>query len=479
MTTKIRVNTKSLDGLRGCAALQVALGHIFMASSFGIDFIGGNAMPLFFLVSGFVMVLGYGQNKYCDSGGMIGECFCYPLDKMKCCGEKSSSESEGQPFALKEFFVKRIARLGPMYYTTNLAGLPLVLGSGALITGVLTLFLLTSWTGFEPFNGVTWTISTMTFFYLCFPLLIVRLQNMTTIKDFKVLSWKMYFLQIILFVVMSLMPDAGYEFWRLFPPCRLPVFVMGCCIGHIRLLSLKPSNNNANNSSLLAHEEEKHDELKSERTDSKLTLLLLETDCTTPTIIYVLIMFVGMALSGIGMEDFAWIIRMYCEPLLPILLFDWIIALTQPVPSTVISSTHSAQAPSLSYVQQALESRCVQFLGHISMSFYMVHELVLTYVTMLLHGEQSDDDEQAIGFGPSVYTILIVLTLSLILGWLCTEFIEIPVQKSIIRRCLPQKSQPENDPGFAQRGAVKQIDMLERLVDQQSDKHGNDSASKV
>ena len=58
----VRVDTSALTGLRGLAALHVALGHYGAFSEIGVDLMGGAAMPFFYLLSGFVMTLGYGRD---------------------------------------------------------------------------------------------------------------------------------------------------------------------------------------------------------------------------------------------------------------------------------------------------------------------------------------------------------------------------------------------------------------------------------
>ena len=50
--------------MRGLAALHVAVDHMFVSSRFQVDPAGGIAMPFFFVLSGFVMTLGYGQTTY-------------------------------------------------------------------------------------------------------------------------------------------------------------------------------------------------------------------------------------------------------------------------------------------------------------------------------------------------------------------------------------------------------------------------------
>ena len=55
------VDTASLDGLRGVAAVWVMVFHCFIYSPFPIDLQGSSIMPLFFLLSGFSLMLAYGH----------------------------------------------------------------------------------------------------------------------------------------------------------------------------------------------------------------------------------------------------------------------------------------------------------------------------------------------------------------------------------------------------------------------------------
>ena len=57
---KVRLDTSALDGLRGVAALHIALGH-YAANVAGVDIMGGSSIGAFYTISGFVMVFGYGQ----------------------------------------------------------------------------------------------------------------------------------------------------------------------------------------------------------------------------------------------------------------------------------------------------------------------------------------------------------------------------------------------------------------------------------
>jgi hypothetical protein len=197
-----RVDTAALTGMRGAAALHVAVGHYMSFSEMQLDGMGGAAMPFLsvprapirqpdgltvterralsaqlatlrrhtdsavvctrsYLLSGFVMTLGY---------------------------------SKGNKMNTRKFFQNRCARLLPVFYLTNLLPVLLLIISSAplaligwrsdalddasvpVLNAGLTLFAANSWlaplygiSGVMPINGVTWTITTMGFFYMVFP----------------------------------------------------------------------------------------------------------------------------------------------------------------------------------------------------------------------------------------------------------------------------------------------------------------------
>jgi hypothetical protein len=57
------VDTNSHVGLRGVAALWVMLFHSFLYSDISIDLQGSTLMPLFFVLSGFSLMLGFNGGK--------------------------------------------------------------------------------------------------------------------------------------------------------------------------------------------------------------------------------------------------------------------------------------------------------------------------------------------------------------------------------------------------------------------------------
>merc|ERR1719240_1546016 len=93
------------------------------------------------------------------------------------------------------------------------------------------------------------------------------------------------------------------------------------------------------------------------------------------------------------------------------LFFDWILALTDPT------------AKERSYVARFFRTRIMVFFADISMAIYLIHMLVLQLVGYIVNlGVQ--------GPGP-FWAILIVLPLTIFVGWLMTRFVEEPLAKLV------------------------------------------------
>jgi hypothetical protein len=214
-----------------------------------------------YLLSGFVMTLGYGQSAYADDG---------------CCGGGGAAAGV-KSFDRWKFWRNRFARLAPVYYITNLFFLSLLI-AGAMPGGVdgtaglhtvllgafLSIFGVNTWlypimdVGPPP-NPVCWTITTMSFFYWVFPCALPRMQRMTTQERSK---WIVifYWLQAVTYgagfawaatvPVLQLEPrnltdtprfyfdtNEGNGYWigRAWPVTRVMVFFMGCLAALNRL----------------------------------------------------------------------------------------------------------------------------------------------------------------------------------------------------------------------------------------------------
>jgi peptidoglycan/LPS O-acetylase OafA/YrhL len=173
----------ALTGVRFGAALLVLVGHASAIIRFSgpapfwhvcLSQLSGLGMPLFFVLSGFVIHYNYSQPVYAQA--LRGSC---------------------------NFFVARFARLYPMYFVVlcvdlffhghfdNWHGwamphglkvalasyLPLVQSWHYQIMGAYSLSFV-----FPPAVQVTWSISTEWFFYLCYPFLCIALARLRSIR---------------------------------------------------------------------------------------------------------------------------------------------------------------------------------------------------------------------------------------------------------------------------------------------------------
>jgi peptidoglycan/LPS O-acetylase OafA/YrhL len=99
---------------------------------------------------------------------------------------------------------------------------------------------------FWPVNGVTWSISTMGFFYFSFPFLDPRLQRGVPAGQERVTVICLYLLQatwpLLIGSIFFILTDPGmdtpmwYWFVRAYPLCRFPVFMMGCLAGKLMIM---------------------------------------------------------------------------------------------------------------------------------------------------------------------------------------------------------------------------------------------------
>jgi hypothetical protein len=84
-------------------------------------------------------------------------------------------------------------------------------------------------------------------------------------------------------------------------------------------------------------------------------------------------------------------------------------------------------------------SKPLQFLGEISMSFYMVHTLVLQALQELFFSLGWGDVPLAYHGKCPVWLALIGILLSLLLGWMMTEIVEKPVARCLVK-CTSQRA---------------------------------------
>lgn len=257
------INTTALTGMRGILSLQIVVFHALLFCKWRYNILGSTSMTFFFLISGFLLGLRDGKQKY------------FPTP---CCGELSKSWDKSR-FDGKHFYQRRMARTLPLYYLTNLMCIPLYVsslhtrttapcismmqsssytlyyiftlylcgvhrirsgyswvdpgGSGYVVYS-LTLFASTTWFGIPLcLNGPSWFVSTMWFFYWIFPSLLPQLQQYD-VKEKRRWIFIHFLIQLfggcaLVFIFTSIIPVPQWAFFigTFWPPSRLPVFIMG------------------------------------------------------------------------------------------------------------------------------------------------------------------------------------------------------------------------------------------------------------
>ena len=183
-------------------------------------------MPLFFLLSGYSLVLAYGRKDWSTK---------LPWEKL---------EDGERRFQYSHYFQNRFSRVGPLYYLTQILFIPayILLGghdahlyspSTLWCTILATITCTNTWfypLSRMPFMLTAWTINTLFFFYLVFPLLLPRLQKLTnnTIASSVVL---LHISQVLLFIHLLIWIPESYWIITSNPLLRLPVFIMGMLAG--------------------------------------------------------------------------------------------------------------------------------------------------------------------------------------------------------------------------------------------------------
>jgi peptidoglycan/LPS O-acetylase OafA/YrhL len=168
------VDMRAHNGLRGVLALWIMLFHCVFYSKLHelidvdrprINLMGSALMPSFFVLSGFSLAVCHGATLTPDGGLFTAEWWA----------------------GWRRFMQNRAARILPVFYLVTACAVPLTfLGHGwvnndtfsivsRVITNVLVIHMWTPVAG--SFCGPAWTVSTLWFFYVIFPIALPRLQR--------------------------------------------------------------------------------------------------------------------------------------------------------------------------------------------------------------------------------------------------------------------------------------------------------------
>jgi peptidoglycan/LPS O-acetylase OafA/YrhL len=236
----------ALTSLRFFAAFHVLLFHTqAMGAVFGplwfqkLSSIGYVGVSFFFVLSGFILVYTYA----------------------------------GKPVNARDFWRARFARVYPAYAFALLLAMPFFIftvqhaneiripfmafeAAHVKVAAALEILLLQAWVppAALSWNAVGWSLSVEAFFYLLFPLLLVRYGRLTRKQLFAIIvvCWLASNLISIGYTVLRpdgiINPDANvYTSWmnavKFFPVARLPEFLMGMAAGFIFLGSTRNHRN--------------------------------------------------------------------------------------------------------------------------------------------------------------------------------------------------------------------------------------------
>lgn len=196
------INT--LQSWRFLFALMIFLHH-FAGDSFKVG--GSCGVAFFMMLSGFVMAIGYSEKCMQTSFGYI------------------------------DFVKKRIIRLYPLHLLCLLIFIVIklcALKKIAWLSLIPNLLLIQSWFPNSSYyfsgNAVSWCLSDMIFFYLCFPLLIKGYTRCTK----KMLSIVLLALFSFYFGIVYIIPDDKvHAYLYIFPLFRLLDFIIGILIFYL------------------------------------------------------------------------------------------------------------------------------------------------------------------------------------------------------------------------------------------------------
>jgi len=206
----MRQSLKSLTGLRFLAAALIVCHHTerwFATSKFITQHVQADyGVTFFYVLSGFILY-------YVHNG----------------------IETKQQR---TEFIVARIARIWPIHMVTMILVIVVFPMAGISFTVtkfVAQFFMLHSWFPspfyFFGFNGPSWSLSVELFFYLMFPLAIVKWKQTWALK----ICFAVAFSAFIVIVADNInTPKNGFDIWlsMAFPIVRLPEFLVGIAFAH-------------------------------------------------------------------------------------------------------------------------------------------------------------------------------------------------------------------------------------------------------
>lgn len=333
--------------------------------------------------------------------GSAGVQFFFVLSGFILAYNYHSKFSELNKISIKKFYKARFAKVYPIHVLTFLISAPIVLlyfnPEGLYFIklafmSAINLLLVQSFIPIQStyfnFNGVSWTLSVEAFFYLTFPFLLWAFTKLKVSQNIIKSLLVFFVVWVVLFQLnRNLNEDNHFYIWMLhiFPLARLFEFSTGMLLG---LIFIKNSEKTILN---------------------KKIINVLELLC--------LLLFVGLLLISEKL-DVGTVRGVYFVPLWCLLIYIF---------------AHQG-----GLISKIISNKLFVYLGEISFSFYMIHQLVIQYIAFL-------ELESTLNF-------ILCFAISLFLSSILYYFYEEPLRKKI--RYGKQKGAPKDTTTFVNTKSV-------------------------
>lgn len=250
------IDTLDHNGLRGVMSLWIVCHHSLSNTEYPIDLEGSSLLPMFFLLSGFALTVGYYKK-------LIGEPATASLSRSEGTSLLANSISKADDsiplpgvgknsqeiMSWVTFIINRLIRVLPVYYICNLLAIPsFYAGFGVhdptdttlLIESYVTTIIPSStWFGYylgNPFDVPAWTIQTLIAMWMMFPFLLRWLHSKSDVELLFCIRW-CFWLQLVIIVVVTFTLKQFISNWeavcfgRFHPLSRIWCFIMGMAAG--------------------------------------------------------------------------------------------------------------------------------------------------------------------------------------------------------------------------------------------------------
>lgn len=274
----------------------------------------------------------------CFKEGYFGVTFFFLLSGFVLCYNYYNKITDVSLNKIISFTQKRLARIYPIHIITLFISLPLLYKEiikypvNNLVKATLNITLLQSFIPIQgvyfSFNAVSWNLSSLMLFYMLFPVILVLIKKITTDGHRKMTIIYIILLITFEFIFVTLFKSSNYSHWLFYisPFFRL----IDCSIG--MLLAIVYIEN------------------KDKKTKSYI-LNILEI---------VSLIILTVSLINFKYVNQAYRYGIYYMPFLCLIIYVY--------------------AFQQGFISKLLKNRIFVYLGTISFSFYMIHQLVLRYI---------------------------------------------------------------------------------------------------